>query len=80
VPTSYPWRDFTADGGLMNYGADIREQFPSGILCGAHIAREKPADMLVQRRPSSFVLNLKTARAWIEPSPMLLSLADEVIE
>jgi len=27
VPTSYPWRDFTVEGGLMNYGADIREQF-----------------------------------------------------
>jgi putative ABC transport system substrate-binding protein len=83
VPTSYPWRDFTAEGGLMNYGADIREQFR---LAGSYAARilrgENPADMPVQRPTKlAFVLNLKTARALgIEPSPMLLSLADEVIE
>jgi putative ABC transport system substrate-binding protein len=51
-----------------------------------HAARilrgEKPAEMPVQRPTKlAFVLNLKTARALgIEPSPMLLSLADEVIE
>jgi putative tryptophan/tyrosine transport system substrate-binding protein len=67
----------------MNYGADIREQFR---LAGSYAARilrgENPADMPVQRPTKlAFVLNLKTARALgIEPSPMLLSLADEVIE
>jgi ABC-type uncharacterized transport system substrate-binding protein len=83
VPTSYPWRDFTAEGGLMNYGADIREQFRQAGSYAARILRgEKPADMPVQRPTKlAFVLNLKTARALgIEPSPMLLSLADEVIE
>jgi putative ABC transport system substrate-binding protein len=83
VPTSYPWREFTAEGGLMNYGADIREQFYQVGSYAARILRgEKPADMPV-RRPTklAFALNLKTARALgIEPSPMLLSLADEVIE
>jgi putative ABC transport system substrate-binding protein len=83
VPTSYPWRDFTAEGGLMNYGADIREQFRQAGSFAARILRgEKPAEMPVQRPTKlAFVLNLKTARALgIEPSPMLLSLADEVIE
>jgi putative tryptophan/tyrosine transport system substrate-binding protein len=83
VPTSYPWRDFTAEGGLMNYGADIREQFRQAGSYTARILRgEKPADMPVQRPTKlAFVLNLKTAHALgIEPSPMLLSLADEVIE
>jgi putative ABC transport system substrate-binding protein len=83
VPTSYPWRDFTAEGGLMNYGADIREQFRQAGSYAARILRgEKPAEMPVQRPTKlAFVLNLKTARALgIEPSPMLLSLADEVIE
>jgi putative ABC transport system substrate-binding protein len=83
VPTSYPWRDFTAEGGLMNYGADIREQFRQAGSYAARILRgEKPADMPVQRPTKlAFVLNLKTARSLgIEPSPMLLSLADEVIE
>ena len=83
VPTSYPWREFTAEGGLMNYGADIREQFHQVGSYAARILRgENPADMPV-RRPTklAFALNLKTARSLgIEPSPILLSLADEVIE
>ena len=83
VPTSYPWRDFTAEGGLMNYGADIREQFQQAGSLAARILRgEKPADMPV-RRPTklAFVLNLKTARSLgIEVSPDLLTVADEVIE
>lgn len=83
VPTSYPWREFTVEGGLMNYGANIREQFH---LVGTYAARilrgEKPADMPVQRPTRlGFVLNLKTARALgIEVPPSLLALADEVIE
>jgi putative ABC transport system substrate-binding protein len=83
VPTSYPWREFTVEGGLMNYGANIREQFH---LVGTYAARilrgEKPADMPVQRPTRlGFVLNLKTARALgIEVPPLLLALADEVIE
>jgi putative ABC transport system substrate-binding protein len=83
LPTSYPWREFTAEGGLMNYGADIREQFHQVGSYAARILRgEKPADMPVLRPTKlAFVLNLKTARSLgIEPSPMLLSLADEVIE
>jgi putative ABC transport system substrate-binding protein len=83
VPTSYPWREFTLAGGLMNYGAIIREQFRE---VGSYTARilkgEKPADMPVQRPTKlGFVLNLKTARTLgIEVPPTLLSLADEVIE
>jgi putative ABC transport system substrate-binding protein len=83
VPTSYPWREFTLEGGLMNYGALIREQFH---LVGTYAARilkgEKPADMPVQRPTRlGFVLNLKTAKALgIEVPPTLLALADEVVE
>jgi ABC-type uncharacterized transport system substrate-binding protein len=83
LPTSYPWRDFTVEGGLMNYGADIREQF---YQTGSYVARilrgENPNNMPVQRPTRlRFALNLKTARALgIEVSPDLLSTADEVIE
>jgi putative tryptophan/tyrosine transport system substrate-binding protein len=83
VPTSYPWREFTVEGGLMNYGANIREQFHQVGAYAARILRgEKPADMPVQRPTKfGFVLNLKTARSLgIEVSPSLLALADEVIE
>jgi putative tryptophan/tyrosine transport system substrate-binding protein len=83
IPTSYPWREFTVEGGLMNYGANIRQQFHQVGSYAARILKgEKPADMPVQRPTTlGFVLNLKTARALgIEVQPSLLSLADEVIE
>src|SRR5207237_6229091 len=73
VPTSYPWREFTLEGGLMNYGALIREQFHEVGSYAARILRgEKPADMPVQRPTKlGFVLKLKTARALgIEVPPM----------
>jgi putative ABC transport system substrate-binding protein len=83
VPTSYPWREFTLEGGLMNYGAIIRDQFHEVGSYTARILRgEKPADMPVQRPTKlGFVLNLKTARALgIDVPPTLLALADEVVE
>jgi hypothetical protein len=27
IPTVYPYRYFVADGGLMSYGVDVRDQF-----------------------------------------------------
>lgn len=83
VPTSYPWREFTREGGLMNYGAIIRDQFRTVGSYTARILRgEKPADMPVQRPTKlEFALNLKTARTLgIEVPTSVLSLADEVIE
>jgi ABC-type uncharacterized transport system substrate-binding protein len=83
VPTSYPWREYTLAGGLMNYGALIREQFHEVGTYAARILKgEKPADMPVQRPTRlGFVLNLSTARVLgIEVPPTLLALADEVIE
>jgi putative tryptophan/tyrosine transport system substrate-binding protein len=83
VPTSYPWREFTRAGGLMNYGAIIRDQFRTVGSYTARILRgEKPADMPVQRPTKlEFALNLKTARTLgIEVPTSVLSLADEVIE
>jgi len=82
VPTSYPWLEFTVDGGLMNYGAIIREQFHQVGTYAARILKgEKPGDMPIQRPTRlGFVLNLKTAHTLgIEVSPTLLTLADEVI-
>jgi putative ABC transport system substrate-binding protein len=83
VPTSYPWREFTVEGGLMNYGALIREQFHQVGSYAARILKgEKPGDMPVQRPTKlEFVLNLRTARALgLEVSPDLLTTVDEVIE
>jgi ABC-type uncharacterized transport system substrate-binding protein len=83
LPAVYPYRFFTADGGLMPYGIDPNDLFRRAasyvdrILNGAN-----PADFPVQN-PYKFelVVNLKTARALgIAVAPLLLAVANEVIE
>jgi len=83
LPAIYSVSDFTRSGGLIAYGINRADLFRRAasyvdrILKGA-----KPADLPVQL-PTKFELaiNLKTAKALgLEPPPMLLARADEVIE
>ena len=83
LPTIYPWREFTAAGGLMNYGASIPDALREvGAYTGQILKGASPADLPVQRPVKLlFALNLNTAKELgLEIPPTLLALADEVIE
>ena len=83
LPAIYEWRESAEDGGLLAYGAKIRELnrrvavYVDKILKGA-----KPGDLPVEQ-PTTFelVINLKTAKALsLTIPPSLLARADEIIQ
>jgi putative tryptophan/tyrosine transport system substrate-binding protein len=54
IPTSCPYRDQTAAGCLMSYGANVSETFrQAGNYVGRVLKGEKPADLPVHSRPNS---------------------------
>jgi putative ABC transport system substrate-binding protein len=76
-------REFTAAGGLMNYGASIPAAYHQvGVYTGQILKGAKPSELPIQR-PTKLVLvvNLKAAKALGACFPAsLLARADEVIE
>ena len=83
LPAIYPYRYFSADGGLIAYGPDQIDQWRGAARYIDRILKgEKPADLPVQA-PTKYelVINLKTAKSLgLTVPPALLTRADEVIE
>src|SRR5262245_51501670 len=83
LPAIYPYRFFTANGGLMSYGSDMADLYKRGasyvdrILRGAKVA-ELPVQLPIKYE---LTINVKTAKALgVTIPPDLLAIADEVIE
>src|SRR5215470_2243780 len=83
LPTIYPYRFFTADGGLMSYGSDVLDScrraasYVDRILRGAKVA-ELPVQQPIKYE---LTINVKTAKTLGLALPdSVLARADEVIE
>jgi putative ABC transport system substrate-binding protein len=83
LPSLYGERSFAAEGGLMSYGPDLRDEYRRSASYVDRILRGVKVAELPVQFPTRFdlVINLKTAKAMglMIPEAFLLR-ADEVIE
>ena len=83
LPAVYQYREFTAAGGLISYGASLTDAFElAGVYTGRILNGEKPADLPVQQSTKvELTVNLKTAKALgLTIPPSVLVAAADVIE
>jgi putative tryptophan/tyrosine transport system substrate-binding protein len=83
LPTIYFLREFVEAGGLMSYGPNIANGYrQAGVYTGLILNGANPATLPIVR-PTQFLLylNIRTAKTLgLQIPPLLLALADEVIE
>ena len=83
LPATYALREFAEAGGLMSYGANLRDACRQvGVYAGRILKGTKPADLpVVQSSKFELIINHQTARmlGLTVPDKLLVG-ADEVIE
>ena len=76
-------KEFAQAGGVMGYGVDFFSTYRrSAVFVDRVLKGAKPADIPIEQATKfQFVMNVRSAKALsLEVPPMLLAVADEVIE
>ena len=83
LPTLYGVLSFISEGGFLIYGIEPVEPYRQAAGYVHRILKgERPSDLPIQQPTKfHFAINLKTAKALgLDPPPLLVGTADEVIE